>query len=82
MKPKKSDLPRRAQRKFKIKQKNKLLFSALLCALVKWKQYNILGAEFITWGHREKLALILFFNYEIILRVLCGLKKSLNLGKG
>jgi hypothetical protein len=24
--------------------------------------------------------LILFFNYEIILRVLCGLKKSLNLG--
>jgi hypothetical protein len=24
--------------------------------------------------------LILFFNYEFILRVLCGLKKSLNLG--
>ena len=24
--------------------------------------------------------LILFFNYEIILRVLCGLEKSLNLG--
>jgi hypothetical protein len=25
--------------------------------------------------------LILFFNYEIILCVLCGLKKSLNLGR-
>ena len=35
MEPKKSDLPRRAQRKFEIKQEDKLLFSALLCALVK-----------------------------------------------
>ena len=34
-KPKKGDLPQRAQRKFEIKQEDKLLFSALLCALVK-----------------------------------------------
>jgi hypothetical protein len=33
--PKKGDLPQRAQRKFEIKQEDKLLFSALLCALVK-----------------------------------------------
>jgi hypothetical protein len=33
--PKKDDLPQRAQRKFEIKQEDKLLFSALLCALVK-----------------------------------------------
>jgi hypothetical protein len=33
--PKRGDLPRRAQRKFEIKQEDKLLFSALLCALVK-----------------------------------------------
>jgi len=33
--PKKGDSPQRAQRKIKIKQGNKLLFSALLCALVK-----------------------------------------------
>jgi hypothetical protein len=35
MSPKKGDLPQRAQRKFEIKQEDKLLFSALLCALVK-----------------------------------------------
>jgi hypothetical protein len=35
VKPKKDDLPQRAQRKFEIKQEDKLLFSALLCALVK-----------------------------------------------
>jgi len=35
LKPKKGDSPQRAQRKIKIKQGNKLLFSALLCALVK-----------------------------------------------
>ena len=35
LKPKKGDLPQRAQRKFEIKQEDKLLFSALLCALVK-----------------------------------------------
>jgi hypothetical protein len=34
-KPKKDDLPQRAQRKFEIKQEDKILFSALLCALVK-----------------------------------------------
>jgi hypothetical protein len=33
--PKKGDLPQRTQRNFKIKQGNKLPFSALLCALVK-----------------------------------------------
>jgi len=35
LKPKKGDSPQMAQRKIKIKQGNKLLFSALLCALVK-----------------------------------------------
>ena len=30
--------------------------------------------------HREKIKLILFFNHEFNLRVLCGLKESLNLG--
>jgi hypothetical protein len=35
LEPKKDDLPQRAQRKFEIKQEDKLLFSALLCALVK-----------------------------------------------
>jgi REP element-mobilizing transposase RayT len=35
LEPKKGDLPQRAQRKFEIKQEDKLLFSALLCALVK-----------------------------------------------
>jgi hypothetical protein len=35
LQPKKDDLPQRAQRKFEIKQEDKLLFSALLCALVK-----------------------------------------------
>jgi hypothetical protein len=35
LKPKKGDLPQRAQRKVKINQGNKLLFAILLCALVK-----------------------------------------------
>ncbi len=34
----------------------------------------------ITWEYREKVKFISFFNYEFILCVLCGLKKSLNLG--
>jgi len=71
-----------------INQGNKLLFAALLdstelaevCALVKWKQYNILAYEFIKWKPREKIELILFFNYEFILCILFGLKKSLHLG--
>jgi len=39
-----------------------------------------LAGVFIAWEHREETDFILFFKYETILCVLCGLKKSLNLG--
>lgn len=88
MKPETINLPQTAQRRVKINQGNKLLFSALLgstelaevCTLAKRKQNDILAYEFITREHREKIELILFFNHEIILCVLCDLKKSINLG--
>ena len=37
---------------------------------------------FITREHREETDFILYFKYETILCVLCGLIKSLNLGEG
>ena len=36
---------------------------------------------FITREHREEIDFILYFKYETILCVLCGLIKSLNLGE-
>jgi len=40
-----------------------------------------LADVFITREHREETDFILYFKYENILCVLCGLIKSLNLGK-
>jgi hypothetical protein len=39
-----------------------------------------LADVFITREHREETDFILYFKYETILCVLCGLIKSLNLG--
>ena len=61
----KGDSPQRALRKVEINQGHKLLFAALLCALVKWKQYDILAYELITWEQREKIKLILFLTMNL-----------------
>ena len=45
------------------------------------KTMQYFGLRIISWEYREKIEFILF-NYEIILCVLCDLKKSLNLNIG